>query len=69
MLASLARRPPNMIALVHMNTSEEGPQFFGRDYARDLLGWIDANYREVRLIGSRPFRDRRFGIVLLERTH
>jgi hypothetical protein len=67
MLESLARQPPDMVALVHLNTAEEGARFFGQDYGRQLNAWIVANYREVRQVGARPFTGRGFGIVLMER--
>ena len=68
---SFQAHPPDLIALVHKDTSEFGYQFLGRDYGRQLGGWIRANYRPLPngLIGSPPLRDDRFGIWLLENNN
>lgn len=65
-LASLRAHPPDYVALVHFDTSEEGRRFFGRDYAQELYAWIRAHYQAVVLIGDPPLRDQRFGILLLK---
>lgn len=64
-LAAYRQRPPDFIALVHKDTSEFGPRFFGQDYARDLARWIGANYEPVFQVGETPFQGERFGILLL----
>lgn len=68
MLSAFQEHPPDCIALVHKDTSEYGPQFFGRDYGQRLFNWINENYREVWSTGAQPFRSEKFGIQLLERT-
>lgn len=67
-LAAFKANPPDLIALVHRNTSEFKVRFFAKDYARGVGAWIDAEYRPVFLAGATPFRDQRFGILLLERA-
>jgi len=66
-LAALAADPPELVALVHKDTTEYGYRFFGTDYGRGIGGWVRANYREVLRVGEAPLRDGRFGIALLER--
>jgi len=68
MLEALRANPPELVALVHKDTSEYGFRFFGRDYGLELMRWLEANYRRGQLIGSQPFVDERFGIVLYERN-
>ena len=67
MLAALQARPPDMIALVHKDTSEYGPRFFGRDYGQAIGAWVRAEYEPTTLIGAAPLQDDRFGILLLRR--
>jgi hypothetical protein len=67
-LASFAAHPPDYVALVHKDTSEYGPRFFGRDYGQKIYTWVRAHYQEVALAGARPFEQERFGILLLKRT-
>jgi 4-amino-4-deoxy-L-arabinose transferase-like glycosyltransferase len=67
MVASLAAHPPDYVMLVHRDTSEYGVQYFGRDYAQRIGAWIFANYRPITQIGATPFRDGRFGGLLMQR--
>ncbi len=68
MLGALQEHAPDFIALVHTDTSEYGPRFFGQPgYAVETMRWIQSNYRPVFLAGSEPFRSNRFGIKLLKR--
>ena len=69
MLDSLRAHPPDLIALVHRGTAEYGPRFFGRDYGQSIFGWVEKNYRSVRLFGDPPLREGSvFGIELLRRV-
>ena len=66
MLAALKDHPPDYIALVHTDTSEYGPRFFGQPgYGANTAQWIVSHYQPVFLAGSEPFRGDRFGIKLL----
>jgi hypothetical protein len=68
-LAAFAARPPELIVLVHKDTSEYGYPFFGRDYARELARFVESAYRPIALIGQEPLRPgTRFGIRLLRRA-
>jgi len=61
--------PPDVVLLVHKDTSEYGVRFFGRHYARRLGGWLRESYREVARFGDAPLRaGSRFGIDALERS-
>ena len=66
-VASLQADPPDVVLLVHKDTSEYGFRFCGQDYGRKLGTWITAEYRGVQVIGAPPLQDNRFGIMLLER--
>ena len=65
-LAAFQDNPPDFVVLVHKDTSEYGPRFFGRDYGQQLFNWIRDNYRPVSLVGATPFQTDDFGILLLE---
>ena len=66
-LRTFQDHPPDFIMLVHKDTTEFGARFFGRDYGRRILEWVNAGYEPVLLIGYPPLRDERFGIMLLRR--
>jgi len=70
--AELAAAPPDVILLVHRDTSEYGLPFFGRDYGVRIMEWVRANYRPVKLWSldpkERPFEPgTRHAIAALER--
>jgi hypothetical protein len=68
MLDALRGAPPDFVAIVHSDTSEYGPRFFGLDYGLSLQRWIDENYRPLGApIGAPPMRGERFGIALFAR--
>ena len=67
MVAALDSSPPDWIALVHRVDADYGAPFFGRDYGRALRAWITRHYTRVARFGDRPFRDDRFGIVIMKR--
>ena len=65
---SLDATRPDLIAFVHRDTSEYGPRFFGKDYGRELYGWVLQNYVEVRPpIGAVPFQGFPAGIMFYRR--
>ena len=65
MLEDLEATPPDLVAIVHKDTSEYGFRFFGRDYGRELAQWVETRYEPVALFGEPPLVDRGFGISLL----
>jgi len=67
MIREFEARPPDLVALVHADTSVFGVRFFGRDYAVKLADWIHAHYDVVRRIGHEPFVSDAYGIDLLAR--
>ncbi len=68
MLRRLQANPPDVLALVHKDTSDFGFPLFGRDYGQPIVRWIDEHYEEISLIGERPLQERRrYGILLLRR--
>ncbi len=66
-IRDLAGAPPDLIAIVHKDTSDEGARAFATDYAVDLGRWIQDNYREVIVFGEPPHKGAGFGIAILER--
>jgi hypothetical protein len=67
LLAAYRRSPPDLILLVHRDSSEHGARFFGRDYAQEMMAWIEQNYEPVSLLGALPFTGERYGMLLLAR--
>lgn len=67
-LAALEAQPPEYVVLVHKDTSEYGPRFFGQDYAQRLFEWIREHYRPISLVGAPPLQSDDFGILLLNRS-
>ena len=70
MLEEIKADPPDYCLVVHNNPAGYGVGFFGEDpnYGRQIMGWIRQNYRQVKLIGSEPLKDDRFGIRILKRN-
>ncbi|MCG6873287.1 MAG: glycosyltransferase family 39 protein [Gammaproteobacteria bacterium] len=67
-LEDLESHPPDWLVITHKDTSEFGPQFYGRDYAQAIRDWIVRNYTEVQVIGKRPLtRSRDFGLLVMRR--
>ncbi|MBM4385886.1 MAG: hypothetical protein FJ091_21265 [Deltaproteobacteria bacterium] len=63
--ASLRVARPELLAVVHRDTSEYGSEFFGIDYARDLGDWVRESYVHVRTFGGAPLRrETEFGIEI-----
>jgi hypothetical protein len=71
MLEEIREHPPDFVVLMHRDSAEFGVGPFGKDPRNGLrlLQWVDANYVRVEQIGAEPFRDRRFGLVILRRRH
>jgi hypothetical protein len=51
MLHELEITRPDLIIISNRRTSNYGVNYFGLDYDRDVLGWIEKNYRNVGEIG------------------
>ncbi|MBU1862096.1 MAG: hypothetical protein KKH94_00315 [Candidatus Omnitrophica bacterium] len=56
------------IVLTSRFTHEFGAAFFGIDYARGIMAWINENYTMVEQIGPFPFTTLEFGIAIYERN-
>ena len=69
MLEEIREHPPDFVVLMHRDSAEFGVGPFGKDPRNGLRlrQWVDANYVRVEQIGAEPFRDRRFGLVILRR--
>jgi hypothetical protein len=68
MLAAFQTNPPELVALVHKDTSEYGFRYFGQDYGQKLMVWIKHNYDPFYHTGDPPLQaGSRFGILLLRR--
>lgn len=67
MMSALATHPADYVAIVHKDTTEYGARFFGRDYGRQFMEWVEARYRTVNTFGAEPLQNEEFGIRLLER--
>jgi hypothetical protein len=59
---------PDWVVLVHKDTSEYGPRFFGRDYLKGLGTFLTQRYTPVARWGAEPFAGKEFGIKLLKRN-
>jgi hypothetical protein len=68
MLEAFKAHPPDWALIVHKDTSEYGPRFFGSDYGQRLYGWVMRNYRPIKLIGAQPLQGNEFGILILRRA-
>lgn len=66
-LDSLRDTPPDVIVLCERDTSEFGSRYFGTDYARQTLQWIEQNYRVERVFGEQPLRGKGYGIAVWRR--
>jgi len=67
MLDAFQAHAPDLVVLMHKDTSEYGFRFFGQDYGQRLSAWITANYRPVVVLGAMPLKDNHFGLLLMER--
>jgi hypothetical protein len=69
MLRAFERRPPDLVALLSIDSSEYGARYFGRDYAHRLGAWIGENYRPAKPFVVQLDRRTHFAIELLERRN
>lgn len=56
MAEALERAPPDVVVLLHRDTSAYGVPFFGRDFGFELYAWVLRNYRLDMRFGQEPFR-------------
>lgn len=68
LLQSIRENAPEYILLMHRDTSNYGVRFFGRDYGQGIMDWIATHYHEVHQIGSRPFKNNAFGLLVLQKN-
>jgi Dolichyl-phosphate-mannose-protein mannosyltransferase len=68
-LATIQQSPPDYILLIHREVKEYGFDYFGREdrYGKLIMNWINANYRQVALVGAPPNSSNLFGLALLQR--
>lgn len=57
--------PPDYVLIVYRDTSEYGPQMFGRDYGRDLYSWVMHRYCPVAEYGRDPMSEDGDGFILM----
>jgi hypothetical protein len=63
------QHPPDVIVLVHRDTSEYGSRYFGSDYAPLLGRWLQTYYSGGKVFGALPFNaENRFGVVAFHRN-
>jgi hypothetical protein len=67
MLEAFESHAPDLVVLLHKDTSEYGFRFFGHDYGQKLAAWITAHYQPVVVLGAMPLEDNRYGLLLMER--
>lgn len=67
MLQAYKDNPPDFIAFVNRDTTEDGYAAFGQDFGQKIFSWIKDNYQSIGQIGEMPFVSKRFGILLLQR--
>ncbi|MEE9542517.1 MAG: glycosyltransferase family 39 protein [Thermodesulfobacteriota bacterium] len=68
MLDTLKSEPPDYILYVHMDTTECGYRFLGKNYGFKTKAWIDRYYTPVYLAGAMPYQGNRFGILIVKRN-
>jgi hypothetical protein len=69
MLAALETTPPDVVLIVHKDTSEFGERFFGQDYGQKIWAWIQETYQVRDLptldLGAEPLQSGHFGVRLM----
>jgi hypothetical protein len=67
-ISDLRRVTPDYIILTNRYTGEYGPAYFGIDYDRQILHWIEGNYQITSQFGHfRRDRSRRLAALLYQR--
>ncbi len=68
-LEAMRRKPPDFIAVVHVESGEFGVSYFGTDYrfGSRIMKWVNENYVDAALFGDRPLLHPGFGILMMKR--
>lgn len=70
MRAALERAPPDLVLLVHKDTTEYAVPVFGRDFGASLMDFVRRDYELIGRFGGEPFAPgTAFGIDLLRRVN
>lgn len=56
------------VALVQRSTAEYGYPIFGKDYAREIMEYVEQNYTLHKQFGPFPFTTAEYGIALFKRN-
>jgi hypothetical protein len=69
MARALDARSPDLLLLVHKNTTEYGYASFGStpEYGGEILPWVRRHYRTAEVIGQNPADADGYGIEILKR--
>jgi 4-amino-4-deoxy-L-arabinose transferase-like glycosyltransferase len=68
MLEAFLTAPPDVVVIVHKDTSEYGLPLFGSDYGQALYDWVRRSYVSELRLGQPPLQQgTRFGIEVLDR--
>jgi hypothetical protein len=68
-LDRIRQNPPHYILLVDRDTHEYGFHYFGKDYGREIYGWLKKNYSPVLTLGAPPLTNSGFGIQICKYLH
>ena len=65
----LEKHPPDLIAIVSRDLREYGVQRYGErpDEGGQILGWVEANYESIAVLGGDPLDVRQRGGLILQR--
>lgn len=63
----LEKNKVTYVVLLQRDTSEYGRSSFGRDYAKDIMGYVFTKYSPIQQYGPFPYTTQFFGMTLLKR--
>jgi hypothetical protein len=66
-IEGLEKNKVTYVALVQRDMSEYGASAFGRDYGKDIMGYVFQHYSSVQQFGTFPYTTPYFGIALFKR--
>ena len=69
-VTALNESRPDIVVVVHKDTTEYGVPFFGTSaaYGKTIMDWVRRHYHQTAIFGTEPFRGPDFGIQILERV-